>query len=173
MKDGLVRRIVKGAVRLLWTVELGWRRRVAKVLGRARYRLGGACERCAKCCEEPTIHVGALVFYVRSLREAFLFWQRAVNGFRFVRADREARSFAFECTHFDRETRRCDSYSSRPFMCRDYPRLLLDQPWPELFPECGYRAVDTQGGGMRDAIDALDTSDEQKEKLRRRLHLVE
>jgi Fe-S-cluster containining protein len=173
MRDGLVRRFVKGVVRLVWTIEIGWRRRLAKLRGEARYRLGGACGNCAKCCEEPTIHAGALVYYVRVLRDAFLWWQRVVNGFEFVRADREERSFAFRCTHFDTETRRCDSYGSRPFMCRDYPRLLLDQPWPELFDECGYRAVDTKGGGMREAIDALDVPQEQKEKLRRRLHLID
>jgi Fe-S-cluster containining protein len=52
---------------------------------------------------------------------------------RLARADRQDHSFVFECTHFDRITRRCDSYASRPGMCRDYPRVLLDQAAPALF----------------------------------------
>ena len=63
-----------------------------------------------------------------------------MNGFELVRSDEESWTFVFRCTHFDPATRSCDSYGSRPGLCRDYPRLLLWQPNPELLPGCGCRA---------------------------------
>jgi len=105
------------------------------------------------------------------LRQVFLVWQRRVNGFELEGQDSESRSFVFRCTHFDRETRSCDSYSSRPGMCRDYPRLLLWQPAPELLSGCGYRAVAANATGLRQSLARLPLSAEQRRKLDRGLHL--
>lgn len=93
------------------------------------------------------------------VRAAFLWWQRVVNGFEMVSFERRPWSFSFRCTHFDEVTRTCDSYHSRPGMCRDYPRLLLDQPWPELFEACGYRAEPTNAPRLAEALAAVDGLD--------------
>ncbi|RME27954.1 MAG: YkgJ family cysteine cluster protein [Deltaproteobacteria bacterium] len=106
----------------------------------------------------------------------FVWWQRRVNGFELVEADRRGRALVFHCTHFDPHTRRCDSYHSRPFMCRDYPRALLDQAWPDLFEGCGFRIIaadaDRQRRALSDAaLSDAGLSEEQQAELRRRMRL--
>ena len=104
-------------------------------------------------------------------QQVFLAWQKHVNGFELVRRERETRALVFRCTHFDRATRTCDSYDSRPGMCRDYPRLLLWQPHPELLPGCGYRAVAPNAAGLKRSLDELDLTPEQRKKLDKGLRL--
>jgi hypothetical protein len=171
MTDGPGLRVLKAVVRALWTVEYTVRRGWARVRGRRRFRLGGACGGCARCCERPAIRGGPLTFHLPLLRRAFLWWQRRVNGFELVEADAENELWVFRCTHFDWKTRRCDSYASRPFLCRDYPRAQLDRAWPELFPECGFRPVDTRGAGLREALARTDLSEEARRELERKLYL--
>ena len=130
--------------------------------------LGGACEGCGFCCERPTIAVGRLFFFP-VLRRLFVAWQRHINGFVYVGDDRDARALVFSCSHFDVVTRRCDSYDSRPGMCRDYPRLLLHQPRPELFAGCGYRAVDDSADGLLDALRARGVAADTLVQIGRKL----
>ena len=171
MKDGPVRRVVKRVALWHYQANLRLHRLLRRARGERPWRLGGGCERCAKCCEAPAIAVGSLTWSLPPLREAFLWWQRRVNGFHLWRTDDDGRSFVFRCTHFDAETRACDSYGSRPGMCRDYPRLLLWQPNPELLPGCGYRALPPNVEGLRSALGRLELTPEQRDKLRRGLRL--
>lgn len=170
MKDGLPLRALKAVVRWAWAAELGVRRGAARLRGRG-YRLAGACGGCARCCERPTIRGGPFTLHIPAIRRLFLGWQRRVNGFELVETDVEAEQFVFRCTHFDWATRRCDSYASRPYLCRDYPRALLDQPWPELFPECGFRPVARNAARMQAALDAQGLAPEVREALERKLYL--
>ena len=171
MRDGLLLRVVKRLALLRFQVDLTAHRAVRRARGERPWRLGGSCQRCAACCEAPAIAVGNTTWSMPLVRRAFLWWQRRVNGFELVRADEDDRSFVFRCTHFDRATRSCDSYGSRPGMCRDYPRLLLWQANPELLPGCGYRASPPNAERLRVALDRLDLTPEQREKLRRGLRL--
>lgn len=171
MRDGLALRIVKRLA--LWHYQANLHG--ARLLGRARgdrpWRLQGACQRSGHCCEAPAITVGPLTWSLPLLRRLFLAWQRRVNGFDLVRPDPQAQAFVFRCRHYERSTRSCDSYDSRPGVCRDYPRNLMWQPSPELLPGCGYRAVPPNAAGLRAALDRLDLTPEQREKLRRGLRL--
>jgi hypothetical protein len=88
---------------------------------------------CGTCCEAPAIRVGRATWYLPTLRRLFLWWHETVNGFALQSTNRTERTFVFACAHFDWDARRCDSYESRPGMCRDYPRALLDQSAPVLF----------------------------------------
>jgi Fe-S-cluster containining protein len=115
--------------------------------------------------------VGPLTWSLPLLRRLFLAWQRRINGFELVRSEPEAHAFVFRCSHFDRTTRSCDSYDSRPGVCRDYPRNLMWQANPALLPGCGYRAVPPNAARLRSALDGLDLTPEQREKLRRGLRL--
>jgi Fe-S-cluster containining protein len=119
------------------------------------------------------IRVPAPLFYLRSLRLLFLWWQRSVNGFERLAEDRRGRTFVFRCTHFDPITRLCDSYASRPGMCRDYPRVLLDGPAPEFLPGCTHRAVDPGAASFREALDELDLDPDVRARVEERLHLRE
>ena len=101
----------------------------------------------------------------------FLWWQRHVNGFELTGTEAHGRLFVFRCSHYDRATRSCDSYGSRPGVCRDYPRNLMWQANPEMLPPCGYRAIPPNAAGLTAWVDRLDSTPAQKEKLRRGLRL--
>lgn len=167
MVDGALRRTLKWFVRGLWAAEWGIRRRFDP----GPWRLEGACESCAKCCERPSVRAGRWTWWVPPVRRAFLAWQARVNGFELVEADPETRTFHFRCSHFDWASRRCDSYASRPHMCRDYPRVLLAQPWPELFDACGHRIVLERGAGLAAALEQTDLDPEARAALRRKLRI--
>lgn len=171
MRDGPIRRAVKRVAWWRFRVDLALTRAIRRAGGERPYRLGGDCRRCARCCEAPAIHVGRAVFHLRSLRAPFLWWQRVVNGFELRSEDARERLFVFQCTHFDPVTRACDSYGSRPGMCRDYPRLLMWQPAPEMLPGCGYRPIDPRADRLRQALEQQPLTPEQRERLRQGLHL--
>lgn len=173
MKDGLGRRALKRAA--LWNFTLGLRltRGIRRLRGERPWRLEGDCRRCAACCEAPAIQVGPLVWFVPTLRRLFLSWQERVNGFRPTGEILSQRVFVFECTHFDRATRSCDSYESRPGMCRDYPRLLLWQAGPTFLPGCGYRALPPNAAGLRRELDRAGLTAEQKSRLEKSLRIDE
>lgn len=166
-----MRRGVKAVARGLFVATLLVRRRLARARGEERWVLAGTCGRCAKCCEEPSLRVDRVTWHLPTARRLFLWWQRAVNGFELAGEERRQRVFSFRCTHFDATTRRCDSYGARPGICRDYPRALLDQPWPEFFGGCGFRAVAKNADGMLVALGRTGLSPEELETLARKLNL--
>ncbi len=171
MRDGPVRTLIKRLARLWFDAHVARRRTACAAVGGAAYELAGACEGCAKCCEEPTILVGELALSVPFVARAMALWQRWVNGFVLTAVNRREGTMAFTCTHFDRETRRCDSYDTRPGMCRDYPRALLDQPAPELFEGCGFRARAVNADGMLQALIDQGIEGEQLVQLKKKLYL--
>lgn len=168
MKDGWLRRAVKATVRGMWTVELGWRRGLSSA---PRWALTGTCNGCGACCERPTITVGRLIWRWPTPRRLFLAWQRGVNGFVEPERLADSRAFAFRCTHYDPQTRLCDSYGSRPWMCRDYPRVLLDQPWPELFEACSHGLEDRESSGLAAALAETDLDEGARAELLRKLRI--
>ena len=171
VRDGVWRRAVKRVARWHYELELGLHRAWRRARGERPFALGGECRRCAACCEAPAIAVGRVTWSMPNVRRVFLAWQRHVNGFEQVGQDPRRRTFVFRCTHFDAGTRSCDSYESRPAMCRDYPRRLLWQPSPELLPGCGYRAVAPNAAGLRASLARLALTSEQRKRLDRGLHL--
>jgi Fe-S-cluster containining protein len=171
MKDGLLRRSLKGAALALFTLNKTVDRRWRAFRGERPHGLGGECRRCARCCEAPAIKATPAVFHLLTLRRVFLWWQERVNGFELQEVVRPGRLFVFRCTHFDWATRSCDSYASRPGICRDYPRLLLFQPAPEMLPGCGYRALPPNALGLRRALEAQGLPAAQLERLEKDLNL--
>jgi uncharacterized protein len=171
MRDNLIRRALKRAALAAWRFDLAFERRWRPNADKPAYDLGGSCRRCARCCEAPGIHVFWPVRKFRSLRALFLGWQRHVNGFHFVRDDRSSGTFVFRCEHFDRKTRRCDSYETRPGICRDYPRRLMYQPAPEMLDGCGYKPIAFGASGMLGALEKQKLTPEQMEKLKKGLFL--
>ncbi len=171
MRDGALRAAVKRVALWHGLANLRLHRALRRARADRPWSLGGECRRCARCCEAPGIAAGRLLWSLWPARRLFLWWQRAVNGFVLEHVDPEARVFVFRCTHFDPASRACDSYFSRPLMCRDYPRALLWQANPELLPGCGYRASPPNAQGLRVALERLELTPQQREKLRRGLRL--
>lgn len=168
MQDNWTRRAVKRIARIRYAVDLEITRRLR---GRRRFRLEGTCNRCGKCCRTPTIQVFPLILYMKHIRRLILAWHRVINGFRLLREDRKSRVLIFRCTHWDPKTGLCDSYESRPGMCRDYPRILLESPQPEFFDTCGYYPVLNNAARMRRALENLGLPEERLSELERDLHL--
>ncbi len=173
VKDNLARRAAKGVALFLFRLNVGGHRVIQRLAGGRPFRRGGRCLRSAQCCREPAIQVNAFVWYAPRLRRLFLWWQEQVNGFLLSRTERAGRLFVFHCTHFDPVAGSCDSYSSRPGMCRDYPRVQLGQADPSFLPGCGYRAVARGGDRLRRALEAQNLPAQQLERLKRDLHLEE
>lgn len=171
MRDGWILRSVKRLARWRFHADLAVHRAVSRARGERPYLLGGGCRLCARCCEAPALQVGHAVWYLPSLRRAFLWWQRRINGFELVSRDAASRVFVFRCTHFDAATRRCDSYESRPGICRDYPRNLLWQPRPEMLPGCGYRPVARNADALLRALEGASLRADQLARLKRDLFL--
>jgi uncharacterized protein len=171
VRDGPVLRAVKRIALWQYQLDLALHRAMRRRRGERPWTLEGACRRSGACCEAPAIAVGRLTWSLPTLRRVFLAWQRRVNGFELAGTDARARVFVFRCSHYDPAARSCDSYGSRPGMCRDYPRNVLWQPNPELLPPCGYRARPPNAGGLRASIDRLDLTQDQRDKLRRGLRL--
>jgi hypothetical protein len=166
--DGPVRGTVKALARAVFSTHLRIRRAWNRRQRGDRWVLGGDCRLCAACCERPSIQVDRLTWHLRTFRGPFLWWQRVVNGFVLVARERP-RVFVFQCLYFDTATRRCTSYETRPGICRDYPRLLLEAPWPELLSGCGYRPVAHNADRMLVALGNTSLTEEQKARLKERL----
>ena len=169
MYDNLPRRILKRLALAAFEFDLAVETKLRK--DKPQFELGGSCQKCARCCEAPAISVFWPFRKFRSLRALFLGWQKHVNRFHLVREDKLLRAFVFRCGHFDRKTRRCDSYETRPGMCREYPRRLMYQPNPELLEGCGYRPVAFGASRMMSALRRQNLTAEQMEKLRKGLFL--
>jgi Fe-S-cluster containining protein len=171
MRDGILLRAVKRVALWSFRVNVATQRALLRARSERPWTLGGACDRSGGCCEAPAISVGRVLGSLPAACRLFLAWQKRVNGFELVSAEPRSRVFTFRCSHFDRGTRTCDSYGSRPGMCRDYPRNLMWQPNPELLPACGYRAVPPNAAGLRAALDEAELTPQQREKLRKGLRL--
>jgi len=170
MKDGLFRRFIKKIALLSHSIDLAITRRS---LGPPPYILKGECNGCGACCVNPTIHLYPPFFYVRSIRWMYITWHRVINGFKLVEENRKDKTLVFECTHYDPTTKLCDSYDSRPGMCRDYPKNMVYLPNPEFFEECSYTAEYRYAQGMREALEKTGLSEEKLKELKKKLHIEE
>ena len=171
MKDGVIRRSIKLLALARFRFDLGITRIILKCKGEPQYLLCGDCVGCGACCETPMIHTMAPFFYLKTLRWIFLTWQKKVNGFELIKEYRIERTFVFRCTHLDPDTKQCDSYASRPGMCRDYPRNLLYLPRPEFLEECTFSALAENADQIKEVLEDLDDLDlppETMEKINER-----
>ncbi|MCB2156190.1 YkgJ family cysteine cluster protein [bacterium] len=173
MKDGPIRTIVKRIALVCFTIDLSATRFLWRLQGKSVYRLGGACEKCAQCCESPVVQTNPIYFRSRVIRRLMLAWHKRVNGFELTSELPRQNAFVFKCTHFDTKTRRCDSYHSRPGMCRDYPRALLFDASPEFLPKCGYFPVAPNAAKLADLLDQEDIDPAKREELKKKLHVKE
>ncbi len=173
MRDGLGRRVVKRAARALHGFDLWVTRLVLRARGEPRYRLTGPCDGCGKCCEAPAVPVGRVAWRLPAARRLLAWWHRAVNGFELVEQDPRLKLLVFRCTHYDAATKRCDSYGSRPLMCRDYPANLLYEALPPLFEECSHRVVHKNAEAFRAALEKTDLAPDARAALEKKLNLRE
>jgi len=172
MRDGPVRRTVKLLARICFRLDSCATRAVLWTRGGSFFNLQGACNHCGRCCETPAFQVHSLLFHVPVLRRLLLLWHERVNGFRYMDQDRADHTLIFRCTHWDNRSRRCDSYASRPGMCRDYPKALLSSVRPEFFDTCSYWPILKRADSLNERLADLDLPPETLRELQRRLFLA-
>jgi Fe-S-cluster containining protein len=173
VRDGWARRAVKAVARAWSGADLWVTRLLLRARGEPRYRLAGTCNGCGRCCESPAIRAGWLAWRLPRWRALVLWWHRVVNGFELTETDARFRLFVFRCTHYDAATRQCDSYSSRPLLCRDYPKNLLYEALPQLFPECSHGVVAKNAEKLKAALERTQLSAEARQELEKKLYLRE
>lgn len=170
MRDGPLRATLKGLALIRFYIDLWLWRLWQRLRGRRpRFDLTGSCEGCGQCCETPSLTVPPIMLKNPPVLELFLWWQRAVNGFEFLRADYKRSELIFSCTHYDKNSKRCDSYTTRPGMCRDYPTNLRYAERPKLFDDCTYVLVDRLQVRLDAALDQAGLPPEQLAEIKRRL----
>jgi len=172
LQDSPLKAAVKLVARIRYLADLKLTRRIKALSGEPHYRLVGSCNRCGQCCRTPVIPVYPLIFYLPFVKRMVIAWHRAVNGFELIREVRREGLLVFSCTHWDRDSRLCDAYKSRPGMCRDYPGNLVYAADPELFETCGYRAVLKNASQWSRALDEADLPVETREQLKASLHIL-
>jgi len=171
VRDSIFLRFVKYVARCVYGTGIYLHYRGHHLIFKDEYELGGGCARTGQCCERPVVRVGFIALTFPFYLQAFLFWQKHINGLIFVGTDGSPRDLAFRCTHYDRETKSCDSYESRPGMCRDYPRVLLLQTKPGFHQGCGYRAINRDSEALKKHIRSMGLTRETVEHLERELYV--
>lgn len=79
-------------------------------------------------------------------------WHEYWYGFRYLTVREEHLEVIFLCTHLT-DGKKCDDYSHRPPMCRDYPEIRTWFCKPDLFETCGYKAFRKSERDMQIHID--------------------
>jgi Fe-S-cluster containining protein len=172
VKDGFVRRTVKRVALWRYNTDLWASRRIRQLRGDAPdLELHGSCTGCGACCDTPSIQLPTVIFFFKSVRAAVKLWHRHVNGFEYIGLDRRNRIMIFSCSHLDPVTKQCDSYDSRPGLCRDYPVNLLDDVRPTFFPKCGYFALDPDAESIRADLAELDLTPRRREYVERTFYV--
>lgn len=166
MKDNFLRRVIKRIATLFYLTDLAIHRARWRFKGNRPYTLTGKCTNCGACCKEPAIWVDGFLWYFSIPQKLFLAWQLHVNGLEFLGKDISRRSFVFRCKHLDPETLQCDCYSSRPGMCRDYPRIHLYGHKPEFFPSCSFRPVSPWNEVLIDNLKQYGVTEEQIDRIK-------
>ncbi|MGD8369536.1 MAG: YkgJ family cysteine cluster protein [Desulfobacterales bacterium] len=167
MKDNAFRKAVKAVARWRYRVDL----RITRFFHRPSYRLAGNCARCGACCRTPSIPVSPIFLYPGTTRRLILAWHRIINGFELEQMDRKGGILVFRCTHYNPHSGLCDSYSSRPGMCRDYPENLVSSPFPTFLEGCGFRAVARNADSFSRALQESGLPPETVSGLKIKLHL--
>ena len=171
MIDDSAKRIFKRIVWWRYAIDLWITRKILKFRGEEAYHLRGACNSCGRCCEYPSIQMNEWSYHIGFIRHQVIRWQERINGFKLFKQNKSVATLIFTCSHFDPVTRRCDSYASRPGMCRDYPMNQIYSVNPHFFPECGFYAVDKRSESFRAALEKTGLEPEKLEELYRKLHL--
>jgi Fe-S-cluster containining protein len=171
MQDGPVRKVIKCLALSRYVIDLAVTRAILRLRGEPRFVLRGACTGCGGCCQTPMVHVAPVCFHLQTTRWLILTWHRVVNGFAYLGEDRATHTFTFRCTHYDPQTRRCDSYASRPGLCRDYPRNLLYDPNPHFIEGCGFYPLAKNAELIRESFKDLDLPPEKRKELERNFRI--
>ena len=105
------------------------------ILKRKYYRVG-KCNACGRCCQKIYVkHKGVIQTEEEFNRLRLL--HPFYAGLKVI--DKDETGLVFECTHLDKETKKCKIHKKRPGICRRYPQEELFLMGGTLAEHCGYR----------------------------------
>ena len=105
------------------------------ILKRKYYRVG-KCNACGRCCQKIYVkHKGVIQTEEEFNRLRLL--HPFYAGLKII--DKDETGLVFECTHLDKETKKCTIHKKRPGICRRYPQEELFLMGGTLAEHCGYK----------------------------------
>lgn len=108
----------------------------SKILRRKYFR-SGSCAQCGRCCVKIHIRHGKDIVKkaedFEKLKDEHLFYKNLA-----IMGEDEA-GLIFECTKFDKETKKCTDHKNRPIICRKYPMEEIYEIGGDLSDNCGFK----------------------------------
>lgn len=116
-------------IRYLIILDYYFERFLTKYLFKTRYKRVGHCKQCGQCCEVIGVKVNNYVVSHSFFAKLIIVFYEKVNNFSFEEYNREENYLLFSCNNFNKEQRKCNIYSQRPGLCRNYPYVrYFDKP---------------------------------------------
>ena len=109
---------------------------LSKVLRKKYYRTG-KCKGCGQCCTH--IYVKHFKHVLKDEKEfkRLQYIHKFYSGLKIIGKDELG--LIFECTHLDKDTKRCKIHFFRPGICRRYPQEELFDMGGTISDNCGYK----------------------------------
>jgi Fe-S-cluster containining protein len=108
----------------------------SKIL-RKHYWRTGKCKGCGECCSHIYVKHFRHVLKDEKEFERLQYIHSFYSGLKVIGKDELG--LIFECTHLDKETKRCKIHYRRPGICRRYPQEELFSMGGTLSDKCGYK----------------------------------
>ena len=109
---------------------------LAKIFKKHYWRTG-KCKGCGGCCSHIYVKHFKHVLQDEKEFEKLQFLHSFYSGLKIIGKDELG--LIFECTHLDKETKRCKIHFWRPGICRRYPQEELFSMGGTLSEDCGYK----------------------------------
>lgn len=108
----------------------------SKILKKHYWRTG-KCKGCGECCSHIYVKHFKHVLKDEKEFEKLQYFHSFYSGLKIIGKDELG--LIFECTHLDKETKRCKIHYRRPGICRRYPQEELFSMGGTLSDKCGYK----------------------------------
>ncbi len=108
----------------------------SKILKKHYWRTG-KCKGCGECCSHIYVKHFRHVLKDEKEFERLQYIHSFYSGLKVIGKDELG--LIFECTHLDKETKRCKIHYRRPGICRRYPQEELFSMGGTLSDKCGYK----------------------------------
>lgn len=126
------------------------------------YKRTGKCKGCGECCTHIYVkhfkHVLKDEKEFEKLQLLFSFY----SGLKIIGKDELG--LIFECTHLDKETKRCKIHYRRPGICRRYPQEELFAMGGTLSDNCGYKMAPIVS--FKDVLNKVEKKEKRKNIIR-------
>lgn len=109
---------------------------LAKIFKKHYWRTG-KCKGCGGCCSHIYVKHFKHVIKEEKEFEKLQFLHSFYSGLKIIGKD--DLGLIFECSHLDKQTKRCKIHFWRPGICRRYPQEELFSMGGTLSDDCGYK----------------------------------